>query len=129
MRIARIVALCGLAVLALAACGGGTVATTAPAAPTSAPAASPGGGGGGSAVTISGSQFQPASVTVAAQTAVTWTNNDQIPHTVKWDDGTPESPELTQGGDPYERTFDAPGTFSYVCGIHSNMTGSVTVTQ
>lgn len=123
MRIARIVALGVFAVLALAGCGGGT-ATPTPAAATSAPAASP--GGGGSAVTISGSQFQPASLTVAVQAAVTWTNNDSIPHTVKWDDGTPESPQLSQG-DTYQRTFDAPGTYDYVCGIHSTMEGSVTV--
>ena len=124
MRNARIVAIGVFAVLALAGCGGGT-ATPTPAAATSAPAASPG-GGGGSAVTISGSQFQPASITVAVQAALTWTNNDSIPHTVKWDDETPESPQLAQG-DTYQRTFDAPGTYAYVCGIHSNMEGSVTV--
>jgi plastocyanin len=126
MRTARILILGALIVPLLAACGGGTVATTAPAAPT-APATSPaGGGGGGAAVAIVDLAFNPATTTVSVGETVTWTNNGQQPHTVKWSDGEPESEQLASG-DTYERTFDTAGTFDYVCGIHPSMTGSVTV--
>ena len=130
MITARIVGVAAIVVLAAAACGGGTVATTAPAVPTTAatPAAatSPPAGGGGDAVAIVDLAFEPADLTVAAGATVTWTNNGQQPHTVKWSDGEPESDQL-DNGDTYQRTFDAAGTFDYICGIHPAMTGSVTV--
>jgi plastocyanin len=101
-----------------------------------APAASPAGGGGGGAgqqagggsVNIVDFAFQPQAVTVRVGQTVTWTNNGDAPHTVKWQQGAPESPRLSKGS-TYQRTFDAAGTFPYVCGIHSNMTGTVTVSQ
>jgi plastocyanin len=43
-------------------------------------------------------------------------------------DGGPASGNLGQGG-TYEQTFDAPGTFSYTCSIHTAMKGTVTVTE
>jgi plastocyanin len=125
MRIARILILGALIVPLLAACGGGTVATTAPAAATN-PAGGGGGGGGGSAVSIVDLAFNPATTTVSVGGTVTWTNDGQQPHTVQWSDGEPESEQLANG-DTYERTFDTAGTFDYVCGIHPQMTGSVTV--
>jgi plastocyanin len=32
-------------------------------------------------------------------------------------------------GDTFQFTFDAPGEFAYLCGIHPEMTGTVTVTD
>src|SRR3990170_1027716 len=92
--------------LALAACSSGGAsppprARTAPPAPP-APVA---------AVTIVDFASQPADLTVKVGDTVAWTNTGNAPHTVKWDDGTPASDRLTEGGAPYERTFDAPGTF------------------
>lgn len=106
--------------LAVAACAG-------------APAASPGGGGGGQqgagvSVSIVDFAFQPQGATARVGQTVTWTQNGDAPHTVKWQQGAPESPRL-QKGQTYQRTFDAAGTFPYVCGIHPNMTGTVTVSQ
>jgi plastocyanin len=107
--------------LALAACSSGGASPTPSA--TAAPPAT------GAAVTIVDFAFQPADLTVKVGDTVTWTNTGNAPHTVKWGDGTPASDRLTKGGVPYGRTFDAPGTFTYVCGIHGTMKGSITVTE
>ncbi len=58
---------------------------------------------------------------------MTWTNEDGAAHRIKSDDDSFNSEDLGQG-DTFEHTFDAAGTFDYVCGIHPSMTGSITVT-
>lgn len=80
-------------------------------------------------VSIVDNAFVESEVTLAGATteAVMWTVTGNGPHTVKWSDGTLESPRLLSGHS-YVRTFDRPGTYAYVCGIHPSMTGSVTVT-
>lgn len=78
-------------------------------------------------VTIVDFAFEPGDVEIAAGETVTWTNEDSATHTVESDDGTLDSGDLAQG-DTYEMTFDEPGTYEYVCGIHPNMEGTVTVT-
>jgi len=104
-------------------CGGATSSpTAAPATPTQA--ASP--TGGGSEVSIVDFGFDPADLTVAVGETVTWTNTGSATHTVKWQDGEPESEQL-ESGSTYERTFESAGSFPYVCGIHSQMTGAITV--
>jgi plastocyanin len=108
--------------IAVAGCGGGGTASPTAAPGTAAPAA------GGSAVTIADFSFTPAALSVKAGTEVIWTNNGDATHSVKWPDATPESAKLTHG-QTYPRKFDAAGTFPYVCGIHSSMTGTITVTQ
>jgi len=110
---------------ALAACASG--ATTGPAVATDVPAASAPPAGATAAIRIAGFAFGPPALTVAAGSTVTWTNDDDAPHTVAWDDGTAASGSLAKGGAPYSRTFDTPGTFAYACGIHPAMKGSVTV--
>lgn len=113
-----------LLAMAAAACSGGGAGSQSP---TELPsAAAPDGASG--AVSIVDFGFQPADLTVAAATTVTWTNTGAATHTVKWSDGTPESAGLT-GGATYQRTFDAAGTFPYVCGIHGSMSGTITVTE
>lgn len=109
-------------VLALAACGGGSGDSTAA-----------GGGGGATseaadtAVTIADLQYSPADVEVAAGGSVTWTNNDDAPHTVSFDDeALTDSGELAKGDD-FSTTFDEAGDFAYICAIHPDMKGTVTV--
>ena len=64
---------------------------------------------------------------VAAGSTVTWTNDDDAPHTVTFDgDAVEDSGELAKG-DTFEATFDEPGSYSYVCAIHPKMTATVTV--
>ena len=111
--------------LALAACSS-TASSPTPGATQAPPAA-------GAAVTIVDFAFQPADLAVKVGDTVTWTNAGNAPHTVKWDvapaQGSQASDPLAKGGTPYQRTFDAPGTFTYVCGIHGSMKGSITVTE
>jgi plastocyanin len=81
-------------------------------------------------VDIADFAFGPADVTVAAGTAVTWTNRDGSPHSIQDDTGDdlfPESDELDQG-DTFSFTYADPGTYAYICGIHNYMRGTVTVT-
>jgi len=103
--------------------------TPAPTATTATPAASSTAAPTAAApstasVSISGFAFQPASVTIAKGGTVTWTNNDGTAHTVKFSDS--ESPGLSSGK-TYSKTFDSTGTFSYICGIHTYMHGTVVV--
>lgn len=83
---------------------------------------------GGTAVTISDFKFNPAQLTVPAGASVTWTNQDEEPHTVAAKDGSFHSPGLDTHGS-YSYTFTAPGSYDYVCSIHPFMTGTVVVTK
>ena len=71
--------------------------------------------------------FTPGTIEVAAGTTVTWTNSDSAPHTATADDGSFDTGTL-QPGESGSVTFDTPGTYTYVCSIHPNMTGTVVVT-
>jgi plastocyanin len=71
--------------------------------------------------------FEPDQLTVAPGTTVTWVNDGQTPHTSTADDGTWDSGTL-QPGESFSFTFDEPGTYSYLCEIHPEMTGTVNVT-
>jgi plastocyanin len=113
-----------LALVALAAACAGNPQSSAPASAAASGAASE--PAGGAAVTIVDFAFQPTEVTAKVGDTVTWTSQGDAPHTVKWADGAAESEQLSKG-DSYERTFDEAGSFPYVCGIHPNMTGTITV--
>jgi plastocyanin len=80
----------------------------------------------GGAVTIDNFTFNPAPITVAAGSSVTWTNDDDVPHTVRADDGSFRSKPL-DSGDSYSFTFAKPGIYSYFCSIHPKMVGKVIV--
>ena len=75
--------------------------------------------------------FNPQTLSVAAGATVTWTNNDQVQHTVTWDDQSVNSGLLSQG-ETFSYTFDTPGTYGYFCIPHgspgSGMFGTITVT-
>jgi plastocyanin len=77
-------------------------------------------------IKIDNFSFGPASLTVAPGTTVTWTNRDDIPHTVVADDKTFKSKPLDTD-DTYAYTFDKPGTYPYFCSLHPHMTGTVVV--
>jgi plastocyanin len=117
--LAAIVVLSGF----VTACGSTTKAGTSPSGGSAAP--------GGNSVTIKNFSFQPKTLTVRAGTTVTWTNDDSTPHTVQFSDRSiPTSPDLSAGGgqSQYSHTFTAAGTYPYICGIHTFMTGTIKVT-
>ena len=71
--------------------------------------------------------FSPSQLAVVAGTLVTWKNQDPEPHTVASVDGKFRSDALDQG-DSFSFTFNAPGTYRYVCSIHPQMVGTIVVT-
>jgi plastocyanin len=71
-------------------------------------------------VVVDGFAFAPAEVRVAAGGTVTW-DFVETNHTVVIDGVT-----LSPGGET-SITFDTSGTYPYVCGIHSSMSGTVVV--
>src|SRR5581483_10521718 len=77
-------------------------------------------------VSIDNFTFGPPTLTVAAGTTVTWTNNDDIPHTVRAVDGSFHSKAM-DSADSYSFTFAKPGVYSYFCSIHPKMVGKVVV--
>jgi len=81
-------------------------------------------------VTIQNFAFSPANITVKKGTTVTWSNQDSTIHDITESDGKkgPESGTLAPDK-TYSFTFNTTGTFKYICSIHPNMTGSVTVTD
>jgi plastocyanin len=82
--------------------------------------------GASASVAIQNFAFSPGSIQVDAGTTVTWTNNDQVMHTVTADDGSFDSGDIAPGG-TFSMTFNTPGTFSYHCKIHPFMTASIVV--
>ncbi|GAA3595912.1 cupredoxin family copper-binding protein [Kribbella ginsengisoli] len=81
------------------------------------------------AVDIKEFAFGPQDITVKVGTTVTWTNDDQDPHTVTSQNGDgPLKSSTLQKGDKYEYKFTKAGTFGYLCTIHPFMTGTVVVT-
>ena len=79
------------------------------------------------AVTIDNFSFGPAAIVVKAGTTVTWTNEDDIPHTIVQDDKKFKSPPLDTD-DHWSFTFTEPGEYHYFCSLHSKMVGTVVVT-
>ena len=104
------------AVLASSAAMMLTVAAVTRAAPAPATAA----------VRIENFTFKEPTVTVKPGTTVTWTNGDDIPHTVVSKDGMFKS-KVLDTGDRFSFTFAKPGQFGYFCSLHPHMTGTIVV--
>jgi Icc protein len=81
---------------------------------------------GANEVFIDNFSFSPASLTVPVGTKVTWTNKDDVPHTVVSNDKVFSSKALDTD-DKFSFTFDKAGTFDYYCSIHPRMTAKVIV--
>ena len=97
----------------------------------------------GGDVSIAGTSFEPATITIQAGGTVKWTVTQSIdqPHSVT--SGTPEdsgnifdsgtagannSFKLRDNGQTFEYTFNTPGEYPYYCVVHpAQMTGKVIV--
>jgi plastocyanin len=77
------------------------------------------------AVHIDNFVFEPAQLTVKVGQTVTWTNRDDIPHTVVCA-GKFRSKTMDTDG-TFSFTFAAPGEYKYFCSLHPHMTGAVKV--
>ena len=77
-------------------------------------------------VAIQNNAFSPSSVTVNVGDSVTWTNNDNVPHTATADDDSWDTGNLANGASE-SITFSTAGEFPYHCEVHPNMTGTVIV--
>jgi plastocyanin len=83
---------------------------------------------GPAAVGILNFAFTPTPVVVRPGGTVTWTNEDDAAHSISDTSPlrTPESKPLGKG-ERFSITYSKAGTYSYVCGIHNYMQGSVEV--
>ena len=116
---ARVAVLTLALALGVGACGGGGTKKDQGAQVT-APGEAP--------VKIVSFQFTPPTVTVKAGAKVTWTNEDTSVHSIKDTSPLATPPSQDLGKDAtFSITYERPGTYSYICGIHQYMTGSVTV--
>jgi plastocyanin len=70
--------------------------------------------------------FQPGTATVPVGTTITWTNHDDVPHTIMSTERKFKSPVLDTDGQ-FSHQFDAPGSYKYFCSIHPKMTGEIVV--
>jgi plastocyanin len=70
-------------------------------------------------------RFDPKTIEVEAGSTVTWTNQDNFTHTVEVEG---QEDHKVERGEQVSITFDQPGTYEYVCTLHSqDMTGTVVV--
>jgi plastocyanin len=92
----------------------------------------PSGGGKAVAVSMMNITFLPGSVTVPKGGTVRWTNDESLGHDVTKTAGPGPDfksgpPGAMQRDDTFEQTFDTPGKIEYVCTVHKDMTGTITV--
>lgn len=80
----------------------------------------------GTSVTMAGSRFEPAKLTIASGETVRWFNDDALPHTVSGTAGSWDSGNLAPG-QAFERRFDEPGSYAYLCRYHPGMVGTIEV--
>ena len=77
-------------------------------------------------VKIDNFTFTPQQVTVRAGDIVTWTNRDDIPHTVTSKTMAFRSKPMDTD-DKFSFTFTTPGIYAYFCSLHPHMTGTIVV--
>ena len=77
-------------------------------------------------VTISNFSFSPKTVKVKVGGSVTWTNKDNVSHTITADNGEFNTDPISNGQSK-TLTFDQKGTFTYHCTPHPNMKATVVV--
>lgn len=83
------------------------------------------------AVTIQNYAFAAKDIKVKVGATVTWTNQDDVSHTITADTASADAPssQLISKGKTYSFTFKKAGTYSYHCNLHPYMKGTVTVTE
>ena len=78
-------------------------------------------------VNIDNFSFTPATLTVPVGARVTWTNKDDVPHTVvSTNKSFPHSPAMDTD-QSFSYAFAKAGTYEYYCSVHPKMVGKVVV--
>jgi plastocyanin len=77
-------------------------------------------------VKIDNFSFAPQTVMIPVGATVTWTNRDDIPHTVVSTDGVFKS-KVRDTDEKFSYTFTKAGTYPYFCSVHPKMTGKIVV--
>jgi len=77
-------------------------------------------------IEIRNHEYSPATLTIAAGTAVTWINHDDDVHTVTSTADVFHSPGIDTD-ETFTHTFTRPGTYEYFCKLHPLMTARVIV--
>ena len=93
---------------------------------SSAQADSPAPGSATIRISVKEFMFAPTSLTVKAGATVTWSNQDQEPHTIVSESGLFRSAALDTN-DSFSYKFTTPGTYRYLCTIHPRMMGTIVV--
>jgi plastocyanin len=81
----------------------------------------------GNDVAIADFAFAPANLSVPTGETVTWTNMDDVAHTVSADNDAFDSGAFG-AGTTFQLTAGPPGAYTYFCQIHPFMKGTLTVT-
>ncbi len=79
-------------------------------------------------VSIKDFAFNSQTMTVEVGATVTWQNDDTVSHDVVADDGAFDTGML-KPGEKGSYTFTKAGTYTYKCGIHPSMMGTVVVEE
>ncbi|KOU59446.1 metal-binding protein [Streptomyces sp. MMG1533] len=111
--------------LALAGCsnggnGNGPAKTSDPPAATSA-------GPAAARIVIENFAFSPANLRVRPGTKITVVNRDSAAHTVTAGDKTFDTGSIAGDATATFTAPSAPGSYSYICTIHPNMKGTLSV--
>lgn len=88
----------------------------------------------GTTVDIMNGEFVTPNVKIKKGDTVTWTNSDNIEHSVVADDsgntgGLPTDVQMFGPGETFSVTFSKAGKFNYHCVPHTGMRGTVEVTE
>jgi plastocyanin len=79
-------------------------------------------------IVIDNFAFNPAKLTVAVGSQVTWVNHDDVPHTAT----STVKPRVFNSStldtdDQFSYVFATPGTYDYFCALHPKMAGQIIV--
>jgi hypothetical protein len=109
----------------LAGCGGKDASPVTPSPPAGPPAPMtiriPLG-----ATPLTTTAYVPNPATVQMGTTVTWINDDNVSHTSTSNVSVWNSGDMPPGSQ-FSFTFQSAGSFNYLCLIHPNMIGTITV--
>ena len=81
-----------------------------------------------SSARIESFRFCPSPLRVQTGTTVTWTNDDNVAHTVTARSGPHFDSGTIAQGRSWSHRFDQAGTFTYYCTLHPWMQGNLEVT-